>query len=119
MELTFLVTTRFLEMMAEVTLSWFLLDGAVIAVQKLVNLADVQDEALYQGKIAGAQYYINNILPGVKSKAEIIAKEDSSALDADGDIFLLRSDCMANYSAMVRDGLIILGRCCAPISIHF
>ena len=91
-EMIFSVSTRVLEMMAEVTLSWLLLDGAVIAVQKLENLEDPQDEAFYQGKIAGAQFYINNILPGVKSKAEIIAKEDTSALDATGDIFLQRTD---------------------------
>ena len=92
LELIFSISTRFLEMMAEVTLSWLLLDGAVIAVQKLKNLEDPQDEAFYKGKIASAQFYVNNILPGVKSKAEIIAKEDTSALDATSDIFLQRTD---------------------------
>ena len=92
LELIFAISTRFLEMMAEVTLSWLLLDGAVISVQKLKNLEDPQDEAFYQGKIAGAQFYVNNILPGVKSKAQIIAKEDTSALNATSDIFLKRTD---------------------------
>ncbi|MCJ8268468.1 MAG: acyl-CoA dehydrogenase C-terminal domain-containing protein, partial [Psychrosphaera sp.] len=92
LELIFSISTRFLEMMAEVTLSWLLLDGAVISVKKLENLEDPQDEAFYKGKIAGAQFYVNNILPGVKSKAEIIAKEDFSALNATADIFLQRTD---------------------------
>ncbi|WP_281557912.1 acyl-CoA dehydrogenase [Thalassomonas sp. RHCl1] len=91
-ELIFSVSTRFLEMMAEVTLSWLLLDGAVIASKKLENLEDPQDEVFYQGKIASAQFYTNNILPGVKSKAEIIAKEDTSALEATEGIFLQRTD---------------------------
>ncbi|NQZ08011.1 MAG: acyl-CoA dehydrogenase [Algicola sp.] len=92
LELIFSISTRFLEMMAEVTLSWLLLDGAVISVKKLENLEDPQDEAFYKGKIAGAQFYVNNILPGVKSKAEIIAKEDFSALNATADTFLQRTD---------------------------
>jgi hypothetical protein len=95
LELIFAVSTRFLEMMAEVTLSWLLLDGAVIAVQKLANLEDPQDEDFYKGKIAGAQFYVHNILPGVESKAQIIAKEDTSALDATADIFLKRTDLYA------------------------
>lgn len=81
LEFIFAISTRFLKMMAEVTLSWLLLDAAVISVEKLENLEDSQDEAFYKGKIASAQFYINNILPGVKSKAEIIAIEDTSALN--------------------------------------
>lgn len=95
LELIFAISTRFLEMMAEVTLSWLLLDAAVVASTKLENLEDPQDEAFYKGKIASAQFYVNNVLPGVKSKAEIIAAEDTSALDSDADIFLQRTDLFA------------------------
>ena len=92
LERIFAVSTRLLDMMAEVTLAWLLLDGAVIACQKLQNLEDEQDEAFYKGKIASADFFVNNILPGVESKAQIIAKEDDTALNADADIFLSRTD---------------------------
>lgn len=92
MEMIFAVSTRVLEMMAEVTLSWLLLDAAVIACQKLEDLSDPGDEAFYLGKIASAQFYIRNILPGVKSKSEIISREDDSAVQANADIFVARSE---------------------------
>jgi alkylation response protein AidB-like acyl-CoA dehydrogenase len=95
MELIFGVSTRVLEMMAEVTLSWLLLDAAIIAKTKLSELKDPDDEAFYKGKIASATFYIRNILPGVKSKAEIIAAEDDSAAIAEPDIFLSRSNLYA------------------------
>lgn len=95
LELIFGVATRFLEMMAELTLSWLLLEAAIIAKQKLRDLDDPNDEAFYQGKIASANYYIKNVLPGVKSKAEIIAKEDDSSMLANSDIFSSRSEVYA------------------------
>ena len=95
LELIFGVATRFLEMMAELTLSWLLLEAAIIAKQKLTDLDDANDEAFYRGKIASANYYLKNVLPGVKSKAEIIAKEDDSSMLADGDMFSSRSEVYA------------------------
>lgn len=95
LELIFGVATRFLEMMAELTLSWLLLEAAIIAKQKLSDLDDANDEAFYLGKIASANYYLKNVLPGVKSKAEIIAKEDDSSMLADGDMFSSRSEVYA------------------------
>ena len=95
LEMIFGVATRFLEMMAELTLSWLLVEAAIIAKQKLDNLQDESDQAFYLGKIASANYYVKNVLPGVKSKAEIIAKEDDSSMLADVDIFLTRSEVYA------------------------
>lgn len=94
-ELIFGVSTRILEMMAEVTLSWLLLDAAIVAHQALENLSDEKDEAFYKGKIASAEFYVRNILPGVKSKADIIASEDTSFTDIDLGIFNERSDMFA------------------------
>ena len=52
-----------------------------IASKKLEGLAKSHaDHAFYTGKIAAAQYYALNILPGVGHKAQIIALEDDSAL---------------------------------------
>jgi acyl-CoA dehydrogenase len=90
MELIFAVSTRFLEMMAEVTLGWLLLDSAVVARRALLELQDDTDKAFYEGKITSAMFFINNTMPGVFGKAEIIKLADDSAAVATADMFLAR-----------------------------
>ena len=82
MEMVPAVANRFLEMMAETTVGWLLLDGAVIADAAAAALpADHPDRAFYDGKRFAALYFANNVLPGVAVKAQLIAREDRSALD--------------------------------------
>ncbi|SFC32362.1 acyl-CoA dehydrogenase [Pseudoalteromonas denitrificans] len=88
MELIFGVSTRFLEMMAETTLAWLLLKGALIADNALEQDEKAQENAFYQGKITSALFFINNTLPGVFSKAHIIALADNSAANATIETFL-------------------------------
>jgi hypothetical protein len=77
-----LSANRFLEMMSELTVSWMLLDGAVRAHEKLKGLnAEHPDFFFYTGKIAAAQYYARNVLPGVAEKAKLLEQEDKTALD--------------------------------------
>lgn len=83
-----LMSTRFLEMMAETAVGWLLLDGARIALEAAARLPEGhKDRAFYEGKRAAAVYYALNVLPGVVDKADIIAKGDSSALDISVDAF--------------------------------
>jgi alkylation response protein AidB-like acyl-CoA dehydrogenase len=73
---------RFLEMMAETTVAWMLLEGAAIAFETKKGLdASQPDAAFYEGKIAAALYYAKNVLPGVEQKARAMQDEDRSALD--------------------------------------
>ena len=88
MELIFAVSTRFLQMMAEVTVSWLLLDAAIIAQNAMQADISQSETEFYQGKITSAQFYINNILPNVFSIADIIALEDESAINADITTFI-------------------------------
>jgi alkylation response protein AidB-like acyl-CoA dehydrogenase len=82
MEMVPAVANRFLEMMAETTLGWLLLDAAVIAEAALAKLpADHPDRAFYEGKRYAAQFFAFNVLPGVAAKAQLVAREDRSALD--------------------------------------
>ncbi len=77
-----LVANRFLEMMAELAVGWLLLEGAVIADEKAKSVAaDHPDRAFYAGKVAAAQYFARNVLPGVEDKARQLDAEDRSALD--------------------------------------
>ena len=76
------VANRFLEMMAETTVGWLLLDAAVIAEAAAAGLpADHPDHAFYDGKKFAALYFAHNVLPGVAAKAQLIAREDRTALD--------------------------------------
>ncbi len=68
---------RFLEMMAETTVGWMLLEGAAIALEKKKSVAAGHpDAAFYEGKVAAALYYARNVLPHVELKAKLMAEED-------------------------------------------
>ncbi|MBA3396684.1 MAG: acyl-CoA dehydrogenase [Deltaproteobacteria bacterium] len=82
MEMVPTVANRFLEMMSETTVGWLLLEQAVIAEAALGKLGpDHHDRAFYEGKRFAAQYFAYNVLPGVAAKAQLIAREDRTALD--------------------------------------
>ena len=92
MERIFAVSTRFLEMMAEVTLGWLLLDGMMVAKRALNNQENSNDEAFYQGKIQSGLFFMNNTLPNVFAKAQVIALKDDSAEEASAEMFLSRRE---------------------------
>ena len=48
---------------------------------------DHPDKAFYTGKKFAAQYFALNVLPGVAAKAQLIAREDRSAIDIPVDAF--------------------------------
>ena len=76
------VANRFLEMMSETVVGWLLLEQAVIAEAAIAKLApDHHDRAFYEGKRYGALFFAYNVLPGVAAKAQLIAREDRTALD--------------------------------------
>ena len=82
MEMVPLAANRFLDMMAETVIGWLLLDAAVIAVAAHDKLpADHPDRAFYAGKRYAAQYFAANVLPLVAARAQLIAREDRSAID--------------------------------------
>jgi alkylation response protein AidB-like acyl-CoA dehydrogenase len=77
-----LSANRFCEMMSELTVSWQLLEGAVVAEGAKVKVAEGHpDAAFYAGKIQAALWFARNVLPGVEHKAQLLGEEDKSALD--------------------------------------
>jgi acyl-CoA dehydrogenase len=88
MALVLLNATRFLQMMANVTLGWLLLEAAVIAARRLDQLGPGHpDWAFYQGKTQSARFFFVNFLSTVVEDAARIAEEDTSALDVDVSVF--------------------------------
>jgi alkylation response protein AidB-like acyl-CoA dehydrogenase len=82
LELVPLYANRFLEMAAENTIAWLLLQQAVLAKQKLAALSeDHPDQAFYVGKLHAARYFARNVLPGVMDKADFLSREDKSPVE--------------------------------------
>jgi alkylation response protein AidB-like acyl-CoA dehydrogenase len=83
-----LMANRVLEMMAELAVARLLLEGAVIAHDRLAELNDSHpDHAFYLGKCHAASYFALNILPGVRHKSEVIALADRSPVDIPDEAF--------------------------------
>ena len=81
-----LAANRFLQMMAETTVGWLLLEQAVIAVEQLEK-ASAADKAFYEGKRYAGIYYAQQILPNVVNFAGVISSEDESALAIPDEAF--------------------------------
>ena len=74
-----LVANRFLEMMGELTVSWLLLDQAMIAEAAMEKLpAEHPDRAFYVGKRYAALFFARNVLPGVAAKATVVVQGDET-----------------------------------------
>lgn len=68
-------STIFLKMMAKCTISFLHLEAAKICIEKLrVNL-DEENKNFYEGKVASAKFYLNNILPYIHIEAASIKNE--------------------------------------------
>jgi alkylation response protein AidB-like acyl-CoA dehydrogenase len=77
-----LVANRILDMMAELAVGSLLLQGGIIAHERLASLPQSNpDWAFYTGRCHSAVYFALNVLPGVRHKAEIVELGDRSALD--------------------------------------
>lgn len=83
MDLVFSISTRFLEMMAELIIAWLLLDGAKIAKEELNKF----DCDFLSGKIITMKYFFGNTLPGVAHKSQVILSKDDSTRTMMPDMF--------------------------------
>jgi hypothetical protein len=86
-----LAANTFLEMMSEVAVGWLLLEGARIGLDASAKLPSGaegdKDRAFYAGKRHAAAYFARTVLPRVKLEAEVLGREDASALDITGEAF--------------------------------
>jgi alkylation response protein AidB-like acyl-CoA dehydrogenase len=88
LELLPLTASRFLEMMAELTVGWLLLDAATIAEKAAARVpAAHPDRAFYEGKIWASLYYARNVLIQVPQQARLITSGERSALDIPAEAF--------------------------------
>ena len=83
-----LVANAFLEVMAEVTIGYLLLDAARIAEERRAAAQAAEeddsnpvDSDFYTGKVMAAKHFVNRLLPLVHSRVNTIVADDRSALD--------------------------------------
>jgi len=84
-----LAANRVLTMMSELALGWLLLEGARIAHDAMKELGEGNDheKAFYEGKVHSATYFARNVLPNVKATADVLGREDTSAIDIRAEAF--------------------------------
>ena len=74
-----LASVRFLLAVGDLLIGWRLLAQADIA-QSALATASTQDEAFYQGKIATAQFFVQNMLPNVTALRGIVDTIDDGIM---------------------------------------
>ncbi|MCM2577994.1 acyl-CoA dehydrogenase [Streptomyces meridianus] len=79
-------TTRLLMSSGDVVVGYLLLKGAAVAAEKLPS-ASAKDKAFYQGKIAAAKFFAQNILPDVSVQRGIAETVDQSLMELDEAAF--------------------------------
>jgi alkylation response protein AidB-like acyl-CoA dehydrogenase len=79
-------TSRLLTNVGDIICAWLLLRQADIAVEKLATAAE-KDKAFYQGKIAAAKFFVENVLPHISVDRSIIEKTDNSIMEISENAF--------------------------------
>jgi alkylation response protein AidB-like acyl-CoA dehydrogenase len=79
-------TSRLLMNVGDIICAWLLLRQADIAVEKLATAAE-KDKAFYQGKIAAAKFFVENVLPHISVDRSIIEKTDNSIMEISENAF--------------------------------
>jgi len=85
-----LYATRILHATGKIYCGKVLLDMALVAQKKINELGtDHYDYAFYQGKVAAARFFLQNIVPEVETTLAIIKAGDTSVLELEEKAFLI------------------------------
>ena len=80
-------TSRLLMALGDVVCAWLLLRGADVALTKLAGDVSGKDQAFYEGKVAAAQFFAQNMLPRLASERAIAESTDLALMDLAEDSF--------------------------------
>jgi alkylation response protein AidB-like acyl-CoA dehydrogenase len=85
-----LYSTRILHATGKIYCGKVLLDMALVAQKKINELGtDHYDYAFYQGKVAAARFFLQNIVPEIETTLAIIKAGDTSAIEVEEKAFLV------------------------------
>jgi hypothetical protein len=79
-------TTRLLMVLGDVVCSWLLLRQAEVALEKLAGDPG-KDKSFYEGKVAAAQFFAQNVLPKISAERAITESVDLSLMDLEESAF--------------------------------
>jgi alkylation response protein AidB-like acyl-CoA dehydrogenase len=80
-------TSRVLMVLGDVVCAWLLLRQAEVALLKLGGEVDGKDKAFYEGKVAAARFFAQNVLPKVTAERQIAEATDLFLMDLPEDAF--------------------------------
>ncbi len=79
-------TSRLLMVLGDVVCSWLLLRQAEVALEKLGGDPG-RDKSFYEGKVAAAQFFAQNVLPKVAAERALAESVDLAVMDLDESAF--------------------------------
>jgi hypothetical protein len=80
-------TSRLLMGLGDVVCAWLLLRGADVALGKLAGEVSEKDQSFYEGKVAAAQFFAQNVLPKLTAERAIAERTDLALMDLSEDAF--------------------------------
>jgi hypothetical protein len=82
-----LESVRFLLAVGDLLIGWLLLRHAEIALAALDGDPSAADRAFYNGKVAAAKFFVNNMLPRLTADRGIAANVDLAIMDLREEAF--------------------------------
>ncbi|MGJ9411791.1 acyl-CoA dehydrogenase [Aeromicrobium sp. CF4.19] len=80
-------TTRLVYVLGDLVVSWLLLRGAEVALEKLGGDVSASDKAFYEGKVAAASFFARNVLPKLAGERAVAESIDDSIMELDEAAF--------------------------------
>ncbi|EFQ82043.1 acyl-CoA dehydrogenase, middle domain protein [Aeromicrobium marinum DSM 15272] len=80
-------TTRLVYVLGDLVVSWLLLRGAEVALEKLGGELPASEKAFYEGKVAAASFFARNVLPGLTAQRVMAESVDASIMELDEAAF--------------------------------
>ncbi|TXL57681.1 acyl-CoA dehydrogenase [Aeromicrobium terrae] len=80
-------TTRLVYVLGDLVVAWLLLRSAEVALEKLSGDVSAADKAFYEGKVAAAQFFARNVLPGLSAQRTMAENVDDSIMELDEAAF--------------------------------
>ena len=80
-------TSRLLMVLGDIVCSWLLLRQAEVALEKLGGEVSGKDKSFYEGKVAAAQFFAQNVLPKITAERAIAEATDLSLMELSEDAF--------------------------------
>ena len=79
-------TSRLLMATGDLVVGWLLLRQAEVALAK-VDAASGRDKAFYEGKVAAAKFFVNQVLPQIKSQRKIAEATTNALMEVPEEAF--------------------------------